>query len=195
MKKLSNRGLTLLELLIVVVILATSLGLGVSFVNRQENSIKKTFRQLIALNRQLDSYAKLNKITYRLVIDMDDEDGTTWWVEQKTDHALLSTTDFSEKDNTDSSKETTVFITAPGFSEEPQYLPGNLQFTGVEYSKNNQEVLSGKAYIYYFPEGQTSQILLKLKSEKKHWSVFIDRFHGELTVLSGEKHLTDLQRQ
>ena len=195
MKKISNRGLTLLELLIVMVILATSLGLGVSFINRQENSIKKAFRQLIALNRQLDSTAKLNKTIYRLVINMDDEDEPTWWVEQKTDHALLSTTDFSDKENTDSSKETTAFITAPGFFEEPQYLPGDLQFTGIEYSKNNQEVLSGTAYIYYFPEGQTSQILLRLKSEKKHWSLFIDRFHGELTVFSGKKILADLQRQ
>ena len=197
MKKISNRGITLLELLIVMAILATSLGLGVSLINRQENSIKKTLRQFIALNKQLDSYAKLNKTTYRLVINMDDEEGSTWWVEQKTDHLLPASTDSSEQDNDDDDDDsnTKPFVTASGFFEEPQYLPEELSFASVEYSKNSQAILSGKVYIYYFPEGQTSQILLKLKSDKQYWSLFIDRFHGDLTIFKGEKLLADLKRQ
>ena len=196
-KKISNRGITLLELLIVMVILATSLGLGVSLINRQENSIKKTFRQFIALNRQLDSYAKLNKTTYRWVINMDDEEGSTWWVEQKTDHSLPASADSTEQDNDDNKDDSSIkpFVAASGFFEEPQYLPADLSVAGVEYSKNNQTLSSGTVYIYYFPEGQTSQILLKLKSDKKSWSLLIDRFHGDLTVFSGEKLLADLKRE
>ena len=116
-KKISNRGITLLELLIVMVILATSLGLGVSLINRQENSIKKTFRQFIALNRQLDSYAKLNKTTYRWVINMDDEEGSTWWVEQKIGLALPASTDSTEQDKDDNKDDSSTkpFMAASGF--------------------------------------------------------------------------------
>jgi len=195
MTKISNRGITLLELLIVMAILATSLGLGVSLIHRQENSIKKIFRQLIALNKQLDSYAKLNKTTYRLVINMDDEEGSTWWVEQKIDHLLPASAGFTEQDNDSDNSNIKFFVTAPGFFEEPQHLPGELSVVSVEYSKNSQEISRGKVYIYYFPEGQTSQILLKLKSNKKYWSLLIDRFHGDLTVFKGEKLLADLKRQ
>ena len=194
MKKISNRGMTLLELLIVMVILATSLGLGVSFVNRQENIIKKTLRQFIALNRQLDSYAQLNKTIYRLVIHLNNEENSTWWVEQKTNLLPPLFEDSTEKKE-DSEEQVPSFIMADNFFNEAQYLPGDLSFASVEYSKSEEEVSSGKAYIYYFPEGQTSQILLKLKSEKKYWSLLIDRFRGELTVLSGEKQLADLERQ
>ena len=195
-KNISNRGITLLELLIVMVILATSLELGVSLINRQENSIKKTFRQFTALNRQLDSYAKLNKTTYRWVINMDDEEDSTWWVEQKTNPSLPASTDSTEQDNDDDDDDSAKpFVAASGFFEEPQHLPEGLNVAGVEYSKNNETLSSGTVYIYYFPEGQTSQILLKLKSDKKSWSLLIDRFHGDLTVFSGEKLLADLKRQ
>ena len=86
-------------------------------------------------------------------------------------------------------------MAASGFFEEPQHLPGDLNITSVEYSKNNQTLSSGTVYIYYFPEGQTSQILLKLQSDNKYWSLLIDRFHGDLTVFSGEKLLADLKRE
>ena len=74
--------MTLLELVVVLSIITTSIGLGISSIKKKENQIKKTLRQLIALNRQLHSYAKLKRNVYRLAIALDAEN-STWWVEKK----------------------------------------------------------------------------------------------------------------
>ena len=210
--------MTLLEILMVLVIISSTLGLGLSFVQRRENSIKKTFRQWTALNRELDSKARLSNQIYRLVIDMEDKHKNTWWVEQKIEPSLAQggqgfiagglqtiTTESQQDDSIaddsragDSRADDSIaddFFMADQFFEEAQTLPGDLKFTGLEHSRKQKNVSDSKAYIYYFPEGQSQQVLIKLKSDKKHWSVWIDRFQGDLTVFTGDKTLADLQRE
>ena len=179
--------MTLLELMVVLGIITTSIGLAVSSIKKQENQIKKTLRQLIALNRQLHSYARLKRNVYRLAFTLD-ETNSTWWVEKKTPES--ETTEEIQNANPPPD-----FVIDPDFVKEPQKLPQGLSFSSVEFRTGENKLVSeGQAYIHYFPSGQFDQALLKLKSEDHSWSLFIDRFLGEARIFSGEKTLEDLKQ-
>ncbi len=194
-----NKGFTLLELLIALSILVSTLIIGTSSIKRKDNIIKKTFRQFVALNRQLDHFARLKGKTWRLVVQMEEKE-STWWVEKKLPASQIFNPENQTFDNdepTDPVEPTPSpegFVIDPEFFTTPQKLPKNLSFESVELNNIQEPITEGKAYIYYFPEGQFGTALLKIKGKKVYWSLFVDRLRGELTVYNGEKQLKDFKQ-
>lgn len=187
---LDKKGLTLLEILIVIVILASSSIIGGSFIYKKENNIKKTFRQFIALNRQLDHTSRLKREAYRWAIQLGKKE-STWWVEKKVPYTLIP------KENTNTKNQSTAqdgYLMDTDFVETPQKLPSELYFESVELSGQKKQKNEGIAYIYYFPEGQFNTAFIKIKNKKKYWSLFIDRVQGDLTVFVGKKSLKDMEQ-
>ena len=186
---INKKGFSLLEILISITIVTSTLILASTFViKRADNRKKSTFRQFVALNQQLDYSARLKRQTLRLVINLEEEKNS-WWVEKK----IPKTSHFSST----AKKQTpppTGFIIDTGFFAKPQKLPGELNFESVEFSGDTNIVSSGKAYIHYFPEGQFGKTLLKIKRRTTYWSLFIDHLHGDLTIISGNKNLTDFKQ-
>ena len=178
-----RRGITLLELVVVLLILSTAVGLGVSSVSRKENQIKKTLRQFMALNRQLHSQARLRRVPYRWVFDLSGG-RQSWWVES------LQVLPALEGD-----KPVSAFVLDRAFMEEPQKLPGSLEFASVEFSRREEDpVREGRVYVSYFPEGHTERVVVRLRGMRQSWSFFIDRFLGKSRIFLGEKTLEDFQQ-
>ena len=142
------------------------------------------------MNRQLDHFARLKRETYRLVINIDEKEHSLW-VEKKILGNQMPHNLSSPKNQTLPS---TGFVMDTQFFEKPQKLPGGLKFESLEMKGEKQPITKGKAYIYYFPEGQFNKALLKIKGKKVYWSIFIDRLHGELTVFNGKKNLQDFEQ-
>lgn len=188
--KTNTRGFTLLELLVAMTLLVSALIVGGSFIKKKDNNIKKTFRRFIALNRQLDHFARLKRETYRLAFNIDEKENS-FWVEKKLSENQISQNLPSLKNQT---LPPTGFVMDTDFFETPQKLPGDLKFESLEATGQEEPVTKGKAYIYYFPEGQFNKALLKIKGKKIYWSLFIDRLHGELTVFNGEKKLQEFEQ-
>ena len=175
-----------------MVLITSSLILGSSFVIKgTDNRKKSTFRELTALNRQLDYLSRSKNQTWRLVIDMD-ETQNSWWVEKKLSHNTSSDQAFSSANQ---SFPTGNFVIDTNFFAKPQKLPGKMTFESVELSGKENEITKGKAYIHYFPEGQFNMAVLKVKRNNTYWSLFINRLHGELTVFTGNKSLKDLRNK
>ena len=91
--------MTLLEMLIAVTIVVGAVAMSANFIKRKDNRAKKTFRQFVALNRQLDYQARLRQKTWRLVIQLSSDStnsknkgNNTWWVEKQISNNRLSTT-------------------------------------------------------------------------------------------------------
>ena len=188
--KINIKGFTLLELLIAMTLLVSILTIGISFIKKKDNSIRKNFRQFIALNRQLDHFARLKRETYRLVFNIDEKE-SSFWVEKKLpENQILPNPSHLKNQNSPS----TNFIMDTGFFEKPQKLPGGLKFESLEIKGQEEPITKGKAYIYYFPDGQFNIALLKIKGKKVYWSLFIDQLHGELTVFNGEKKLQEFEQ-
>ncbi len=205
-KNKKTAGFTLLELLITLALITGLLVTGSSFVKRTDNKIRKTFRQFIALNRQLDQMARLKRETYRLVINLGEnfnystegntkDKKNTWWVEKKlSQNQIPDSTNSTQSTNSTKNITPDGFIRDTNFFEKPQNLPTQLTFESLESLKDQSPVTKGKAYIYYFPEGQFNTALLKIKGKRVYWSLFIDRLNGELTIFNGNKNLKDFEQ-
>lgn len=188
--KIDKKGLTLLEILIVIVIIASSSILGGALLFKKENSIKKAFRQLIALNRQLDHISRLKRESYRWAIKLGKKE-SAWWVEKKVPYTLIP----KENTNTeDQSAAQNGYVMDTDVFRTPQKLPSGLYFESVELSGQEKQKSEGIVYIYYFPEGQFNTAFVKIKGKKEYWSLFIDRMQGDLTIFVGEKSLKDMER-
>ena len=188
---INKKGFSLLEILISVAIITSTLILSSTFIiKRKDNRKKSAFRQFVALNRQLDYSARLKRQPLRLVINLDEEKNS-WWVEKKLPYIRISDLSSTTKNQSPS---LTDFVIDTDFFATPQKLPGRLTFESVEFSGQKDVVTSGKAYIHYFPEGQFNTTLLKIKRGNTYWTLFIDRLHGELTVIAGNKNLTDFKQ-
>lgn len=186
--RINKNGLTLLEILIVIVIIASSSIIGGSFIYKKENDIKKTFRQLIALNRQLDHNSRLKRESYRWAIRLGRKE-SAWWIERKVPYTFIP------EENTNTEDQNTAqdgYLMDTDFVGAPQKLPAGLYFESIELSDQEKEKKEGIAYIYYFPEGQFNTAFVKIKSKKNYWSLFIDRVQGDLTVFVGNKSLKDM---
>ncbi len=201
------RGMTLIEMLVVMALLAGFFMMSVPFIKKREHVIQRTFRQMKALNRQLDSQARLNGMTYRLVVVLGlQKEGGNWWVERKAtvEPSIRSEINPSETNplETDQLKDSSSisiegedgFVLDESFFKEPQKLPEALSFESISFSGQQREkqISSGRAYIYYLQEGQSHKILLKIKGKKQYWSLLFDRLRGELDVLLGNKTWQEL---
>ena len=208
----NHKGLTLIEILIALVIIVGLMGSSLSFMNRRENHIRKTFRAWTALNRQLDYQARLKGQQWRWAIDLDKN---TYWVEKRVsetqqDSQLSSTTESSNSSDTSADLETSknmsysensdskvspeAFVIDKAFFEKPQTLPKKFSFESMELSHQKKIFMNGYAYIYYLPEGQFSTTLVLIKHKKNYRSVFFNRLTGDMTVFSGKKSLKDLEQ-
>ena len=184
-----NKGMTLVEVMVATIIIVGAVATGASYIRKKENKIKKTFRQFIALNRQLDNFARLKQQTYRWVINID-ETQNSYWVEKKlSPNQIADLEPSSEEEKTQPPPD---FVMDTKFFAKPQKLAHGISFQSVQFNKKDPPIVSGKAYIHYFPEGQFNKTLLKIKGRKAYWSLLIDRLRGELTVINGEKDLKDL---
>ena len=189
-----SAGFTLLELLIALTIMIGALAMGTAFVKKKESRIKKSLRQFVALNRQLDHLARLRRRTWRLVVRMDGKKNS-WWVEKKQTAGPPPADQSDQPDKTENqSPPPDGFVMDKDFFKKPQKLPKDMVFDSLESSSKKDLVRKGKVYIYYFPEGRFHLSVLKLKSRRAYWSLFIDRLHGELTVFSGNKTLKDFEQ-
>ena len=71
--KSNQKGLTLIEVMIVVAILAMAMSLFVGRFNNNNRELRSMVYGFKNLSRQIQYTAKLKNSTYRLVVDMGDE--------------------------------------------------------------------------------------------------------------------------
>ena len=192
------KGLTFVEVMFSLVIIVGVTFTSLSFVNKRENHIKKTFRHFTALNRRLDYQARLQGQRWRLVINLDKN---TYWVEkQEAFHPQESGFHFPESSSTTSKKEDDSkrspdgFVQDTNFFEKPQTLPKKFSFESLESSYQYSPLKSGLAYIYYLPEGQFSTALVLIKYKNSYRSLFFNRLTGDMTLFSSKKNLKDLKQ-
>ena len=198
----NNKGFTLLEALISLSLIAGVLITSVSFVKKKDTVRKKVFRQFVSLNRQLDHFARLKRNIYRLVIQIDKkEEKYSYWVEKKLLGIDLNNNSSEEEEGEDTTQDATEDATEEGssfvidtdFFEKPQVLPSSLSFVSVELGLEKDPVEEGKAYIFYFPDGQFNKVLIQVKERNIYWSFLINRLSGGLTILKGKNKLKDLE--
>ncbi len=196
MDKKNQQGFTLIEILIVLALVA---GLVVFSVPKLSSGdqVRAAVRKLTVITKQTQTNARLSGLVHRLVISMpeDPDEEHTYWVERANQKDLILV--LSDKE--DRNKKDEEATSATGFemdersTKKPETLPSRFFFEDVEFSEKNK-ITSGKAYIYFYPQGLVTRSAIHLTNRKAiRWSIVLNPLTGVGTVLTEYKSLKDLQ--
>lgn len=198
---LSNKGLTFIEILIVIAIIAGVAALSIGRFDNTNNQVKTTVRQLALLSKELHAKSRIKNLNYRMVIQMDDERGHGFWVESSSSPVLLSDDANAEelsKEEEDENKEApppTGFSVDTDILKNSITLPKGLKFESVEIAGLNQKISGGLAFIYYVPQGLTQEAAIHVESDtEKKWTIAIHPLTGDAKILQQYKALKDIRQ-
>lgn len=201
LKALSNKGLTFIEILIVIAIIAGVAALSIGRFDNTNNQVKTTVRQLALLSKELHAKSRIKNLNYRMVIQMDDERGHGFWVESSSGPVLLSDDANAEELSKEEEDENKEALPPIGFSVDTDILknsitlPKGLKFESVEIAGLNQKISGGLAFIYYVPQGLTQEAAIHVESDKeKKWTIAIHPLTGDAKILQQYKALKDIRQ-
>jgi general secretion pathway protein H len=196
----SNRGLTLIEILITVAIIAAVVAIGVPRLGRSLGSqIRAISRKIIVLNKQIHHSARLKNKTYRLVIDFgNDTEGRDPLiiVESATGAQLLAdpeaTPDRFAKN--DDKKKKGPFSPDTEMLKKPITLPTGVRFLDVETENNRDPVKEGRAYIYFFANGLVTRSIIHITNgDKMNWSLIVNPLTARTDIQDKIVTMKDLE--
>jgi len=87
-RNFSNKGFTLLEMLIVIALLAGIVGIAVPRIRKNNTNAKAVVREITVLSKEVHNFAQLKNATYRIVFNMT-PDIDTYYVEA-SNHEVLA---------------------------------------------------------------------------------------------------------
>lgn len=203
-----NAGFTLIEIVVVITIVASMMGIVATFVGDSERAeIKKLSTRLVASVLFAYNEAASKNHIHRLVFDLEDQ---AYWLEAGPEVFVLgqkNTDKKKVKDKEDGAKnadvlapdeEATVdgsdaekaaspakapaeeFSPVDSFDFKKVILDSGIKFRDVYVGHQEAPVESGKAYLYFFPNGQTEVAVIHLGNEDQslNYSVIINPLTG-----------------
>lgn len=211
-------GVTLVEILVVLVVVAGILGAGISMMGllTQSHLKEETMRMTSAIQYTY-SQAALNNTPYRLVIDLDNNQYYTEMSEsrvvmreasQELDEGLLpeevrqmeadrrsrrSDLFREEEDDPFGISRRVGYQRADDAVIEPRTLGNGIEFYSVHTANMARPVTRGRAAINFFPNGFQQQaiiILIEPESEAK-FTLITEPLTGRVRLYSGERSSPD----
>ncbi|MCB0355572.1 MAG: prepilin-type N-terminal cleavage/methylation domain-containing protein, partial [Bdellovibrionales bacterium] len=200
-----NKGFTLMEVMIVLAIMGAMVAMVIPRIGNRNNEIKSEVRKLSTLTRQIRSLAKLQNVTYRLVLDLGSENqqSSSYWVERSNNEVLL-TEDREEKymkSLGNSADEEQILNDPEGFTldkslfKSPKKLPSDMTFSSVEITGYEKPLDAGKVYIHFFPSGRVEEAAIHLKLDDFQWTLAIHPLTGKTDIASQFVSLKDITNQ
>jgi len=194
-----SSGFTLVEVMIVMVILVAVLAIGAPTLFSSSTAMRGTIRELAVRTREIRNVGRLYGSTMRLVIDMNDEKGHSYWIESAPGNVTLMSQEqlkemesmtSSQRDDEAPKKE---FEMDSRVMRKPQTLPRGLYFDDVEYATRDA-VASGPAFIHFFPQGIAEHVAIHLSNRKNlNWTVTINPLTGRADVYERRVSLKELE--
>jgi len=193
----NHHGLTLFEVIVVLVLLASLAGLvAPRLIAALGNPLKNEAAKIGELTRRLHYSAKMRQKTYRLAISLTDN---TYWVEVGAGGVLLDGPDATPPPKPRNKEEEAALAQANPFQPDTSYLkkPRKLPLTGkfesVEIGVKNPPIRDGIAYIIFFASGLGSQAAIHMSDGKKaNWTIAVQPLTGRVKIETRDVPLKDL---
>lgn len=197
-----RRGFSLVEIMVVLAIIGGLLVMITPRLQDKRSAIQGAVREIATLTREVHNHARLFNSTYRLVIEMNPEEGHTYWIESAPGNIALMSEEQAKENANLSEEERAKLQERTGFSEDSrilkkrQSLPRGLFFGGVEYGNRLEAINEGRAYIHFFPQGLTEEAVIHLTDQKTlNWSLALHPITGVCDIFDGKKTLKDLRAE
>ena len=195
-QKANNKGFTLVEIMIVLVIMGVIIAMGLGRVRKKENDIKKVAREFYVLGKEIRNQARLKSSTYRLMIKLD-EGAQSYWVESAQGfQGRLSEKELEEMKNLkDDEKPPQTFELDTSVLKKERPLPDGLFFKSVE-NLDSDPLTVGTGTIYFFPNGFVEATALQITDRKKvTWTLIYQPLTGQADIIPDERSLRDAKRE
>ncbi|UOF02333.1 pilus assembly FimT family protein [Bdellovibrio reynosensis] len=193
----SNRGFTLIEIMIVLAILAALIVVGAPRLLRKEGNIKNVARSFIVLSKEVRNKARLTNSTYRIVINMDPQD-EKYWVERASGPQPVDPEAYEKaqekSEDKDEDAPPPLFQIDKSIGKE-KTLPRGLRFGSVETINMKSPMTSGTAYVHFFPEGFVEAAAIQITDGNKlTWTLVFNPLTGQADIIEKAQSLKDIQR-
>jgi general secretion pathway protein H len=198
-------GMTLIEIAMVAAIMLLITAIVVPRVsNLTWLELRNGARKLSSAIRYTYELAARKSMPVRLVLDLDER---SWWVEGSGDKVLIDPEKTSVKEgalSTEPSARSKRFVTRgyiesgemwkpkdePGFAAygdmlSPKVvLPDGVGIQGVWTAHQEERVTAGRAYLYFFPSGQTERAVVHLMDEDENvYTLQVEGLTGRVKIL------------
>ena len=191
----SERGFTLVEILIVLGIMGAIIAMGLGRVRKRDNDIKKVAREFYVLGKEIRNQARLKGGTYRLMIRLD-EGAQSYWVESAQGfQGRLTEDQLKEREKlSEEERPKEVFSQDNSVLKKEKILPEGLFFKSVE-NLDSDVMTTGTATIYFFPNGFVETTALQITDRKKFtWTLIYQPLSGQADIIPEERGLRDSKR-
>ena len=198
----SSKGMTLIEIMVVMAILGGILAVAAPRLFTTGNQMRSAVRKLAVMTRDMRNNARLYNVTTRLAITMDDDKGHSYNVESAQGSVLELTEDqrkdlerLTEAQREGAAKKAT-FEQETRVLKKPITLPRGLYFGGVEVARKTGETTSGTAYVQFLPQGLADEAVIYLTDRKSlNWTIAINPLTGRADVFERKLTLKEVRGQ
>jgi prepilin-type N-terminal cleavage/methylation domain-containing protein len=195
--KFGRSGFTLIEILIVLGLVAFLSTIAIPRFESTNSKLRREVRNITVLMKRLHHLARLNRQTYRLVIDFPENDEHKYWVESSSKKVFFNKEkEDDEKRMSKGEKEkkqiASGFTLDTSLTKKPHAMPTHIFFESVELASRNEVITSGRAYIHFLPQGlaEESAVMLTDKAEL-HWTIVLNPLTGQGDIVDGKTTLKE----
>ena len=197
-----------MEVMVVIAIIAGAIALVLPRIANPNNKIQSTLRELVNLNRELHTRAKLQGKTYRLVFQMKSDEpgkenqGVGYYIESSSNQVLLmkdeDEKEFMKRQERNAKDKAAAHADPYGFSpdtsilKKPKTFPEGLQIVGVEVKRSKDMITKGRAAIHFFPQGMSEEAIVHFKAKDQEWSLIVDPMLGKAAMVGRKVTLKDI---
>jgi len=194
--------MTLVEILISLAIIAGMIGFVVSVVGTSGNNMRRASNNIIKLVKFVYDQAALTNSYYRIVFNLEEKQ---YYVEYSDEPFYVvkegDETELIRKKNEEKSQKginenpdapvTTTAAAVGSFAEledddlvEINELPDNIKFADVYIMHQADKITDGKAYLYFFPKGNTEFAVIHLSDndEENFMTLIVNPLTGKVEV-------------
>jgi len=186
----------MIEIMVVLSIIAAVAVFGVTRLKRTGPQLRSLTRKILSISKQIQYAARMNRQTYRLVLQLGEEKKHSFWVEKAEGTILLSSEEDDDDDKKKNGKARGGFEVDHSIIKRPQALPTAIFFEDVELGSRNTKITSGQAYIHFRPEGLVDEATIHLTDKKNiHWTLVIHPLTAHVQIVGKYISIKDIRKQ